>query len=105
MSAPSSVPIESIRHSYESTSVLTSAWTELVATLPEQANAMEIFDSSGQTMVLGEGPAGSESDLLYVPPGGNIERVPCQLGKNARISVKALSATADCGEIMINFYG
>lgn len=91
------------RNAYSSTNVTTSSYTQLVASLGSAVNEIEIFDSSGETLVIATGAAGSESDQIYVFPGGN-GRVPLAIAASARVSIKAVSASATSGEIAINFY-
>lgn len=91
------------RIDYTVTNVTTSAYVQLVAPLSAAANEIEIFDSSGQTLALAVGAAGSEVVQLYIFPGGN-GRVPLAIPINSRVSVKAISANAVSGEIDINFY-
>jgi hypothetical protein len=100
-SGKSSVNIS--RNDYSITPVTTGAYTQLIASTSALINEFEIFDSSGQTLVLAVGPAASEVDQIYVFPGGN-GRVPLSIASGSRISIKAVSATANVGEITINFY-
>lgn len=93
------------RIDYLSTPVTTAAYTELIASVGGTAvTELEIFDSSGQTLVLAVGDSGSEADLLYIIPGGN-GRIPVSIPAASRIAIKAVSADADSGEISVNFYG
>lgn len=91
------------RNDYTSTSVTTGAYVQLLASTSGTVNEIEIFDSSGQTLVLATGGLGSEVDHVYVFPGGN-GRIPLAIGSGVRVSIKAVSATANSGEIAINFY-
>lgn len=95
--------VTTVRNDYTSTSVTTGAWVQLVASLGAAVNEIEIFDSSGQTLELGTGAAASETRLILVFPGGN-GRVSVSIASGTRISIRAVSATADTGEIDINFY-
>lgn len=88
---------------YSSTSVTTSAYVELVASLSSACKEVEIFDSSGQGMILAVGAAASEVDQIYIFPGGN-GRVPLAIAASSRVSIKAKTATASTGYIMVNFY-
>lgn len=99
----SSTKGEFIRLSYTSTNVTTAAYTQLIASTSAAYNTVEIFDSSGQTLKLAIGGAGSEVDQFIIFPGGN-GRLPFTVPSGSRISVKALSNTANVGEIDINFY-
>lgn len=91
------------RIDYTSTSVTTLAYVQLLASTSGAVNEIEIFDSSGQTLVLATGGAGSESDQVYIFPGGN-GRVPLAIATSTRVAIKAVSATASVGEISVNFY-
>jgi hypothetical protein len=89
---------------YSSTSVTTAAYVELVATLAGAVSEIEIFDSSGQALILATGAATSEVDQIYITPGGN-GRIPLSIAASTRVSIKALTGTANVGFITINFYG
>lgn len=93
-----------VRNDYTSVSVSTAAYTTLVASLTSAVTELEIFDSSGQTLVLATGAAASEVNQVIVFPGGN-GRIPLAIAAGVRVSIKALSATANVGEIDLNFYG
>lgn len=91
------------RLDYSSTSVTTGAWVEIVSSLGGVASAIEIFDSSGQTMQLGVGASGKEVVLLTIMPGGN-GFLNFQVTPGSRLSLRAVSGTASSGENNINFY-
>lgn len=95
--------VTTVRNDYTSTSVTTGAWVQLVASLSSEVQEIEIFDSSGQTLELGTGAAASEARLILVFPGGN-GRVPVRIASGTRVSIRAVSATANAGELDINFY-
>lgn len=95
--------LEFARHDYSSP-VTTAAYTQLVASTSADFKELQIFDSSGQTLVIAIGAAASEVDKLYVFPGGQ-GYVKAQIASGSRVSIKAVSATADAGEISINFLG
>lgn len=92
-----------IRNDYTGTSVTTGAYVQLVASTSAACSEVEIFDSSGQDLVLAVGAAASEVDQLGIFPGGN-GRVPLAIPASSRISVKAKSATASVGVLLINLY-
>jgi hypothetical protein len=94
---------EFVRLSYASTSVTTSAYTQLIASTGAAYSAIEIFDSSGETLKLAIGGAGSEVDQFLIFPGGN-GRLPYSIASGSRITVRAVSANATAGEICINLY-
>ena len=93
----------SIRYDYSATSVTTAAWTTL-ATAIGNIKAIQVFDSSGQTMRLGYGDTTSPTDYMLVPPGGWDFPVECNLSSGTNLSVKAVSANATSGEITINLW-
>lgn len=94
-----------VRLVYSTTNVTTGAWVQLLASVGATAiKEIEIFDSSGETLELGVGAVGSEVSNSYIFPGGN-GRIPMQIAALSRLSVKAVSATANSGELVINLYG
>ena len=90
-----------LRNDYSSVNVTTSAYTQLTASTSGTTNRLQIFDSSGQTLVLAVGAAASEVDQIYIFPGGNGD-VELAIASGSRISVKAVSANATSGELAIN---
>ncbi len=91
-------PVQNI---YSSVNVTTAAYVQLVASTSNVINTLHIFDSSGQSMILGIGGAGSEVTTLYVPPGGDTYTLNIPAG--SRIAYKALSATANSGYLLMSF--
>jgi hypothetical protein len=89
------------RHDYV-VNVTTAAYTELIAATAAAINVLNIFDSSGQTMILATGAAASEVDLLFIPPGGFNAPMEIAIAAGTRLSIKALSANATSGEIVLN---
>lgn len=96
--------VDKARNDYSSVNVTTSAYVQLVSSLAAEAHEVEIFDSSGQTLLLATGGAGVEADKVYIVQGGN-GRIPLRIASGTRVAVKAVSGTASSGEIVINFYG
>jgi hypothetical protein len=96
--------IHIIRHVYSDTNVTTGAYVELDAVLSGDVKALEVFDSSGETMLFAYGAAGSEEDSFQIMPGGN-GRIPFLMSKGVRLAVKAISGTASTGELTINLWG
>lgn len=89
---------------YTVTSVSDSAYTQLIASTAAAVNKIEIFDSSGEAMILAVGGSGSEVDQLYIFPGGN-GAVDLAIPSGARISVKGKTATTtNVGFLAINLY-
>jgi len=81
----------------------TSAWLQLVASLSQAVNFIEIFDSTGFTARLGTGAAASEADLLLDVPGGN-GHIPVFIAAGTRISLRPLTTPPAGSEVVINFY-
>jgi hypothetical protein len=92
-----------IRNDYSLTNVTTGAYVQLVASTAATINLLDVFDSSGNTMVLAVGGAGSEVDQFYISPGGN-GRIELSIPSGSRISVKAVSANSTVGELVINCF-
>jgi len=92
-----------INNSYASTNVTTSAYVQLVASTSNALNAIEIYDTSGQILYLATGGSGSEVNLMIIPQGGN-GLIPVSIPASTRISVKAITATANAGYLSINFW-
>lgn len=95
--------VAQLYNDYTSTSVTTSAYVQLTASTASIVNKIEIFDSSGEALILAVGGAGSEVDQLYIFPGGN-GPVDLYIPASSRISVKAKTATASAGFLAINLY-
>lgn len=95
--------IAKTRVDYLATPVTTSAWTEILSSIPFDATEIEIFDSSGQTLQLAFGPAGSEQAKLYIFPGGN-GRVPLKVPRFTRVSIEAVGSSATAGYQLVNFW-
>ena len=90
-----------VYNSYSSTPVTTSAYVQLVASTSLLTNDLEIFDSSGQGMILATGSSGSEVIQAYIPPGG--ASLKLQIPAGTRVAYKALTANASGGYLIINF--
>ena len=103
VSASGKTAVNLARIDYSATSVTTGAYVQLLASTSAAVSEVEIFDSSGQTLVLATGGTGSESDKVYIFPGGN-GRIPLSIAASTRVAIKAVSATASVGEISVNFY-
>lgn len=96
-------PVGKLRNDYTSTNVTTGAWVQVSGGLAGAANVAEIFDSSGQTLEFGVGAPGGEVSQFYIFPGGN-GKIDVSVVAATQLHVRAVSATADAGELVINFY-
>jgi hypothetical protein len=83
----------------------TAGWTELVSVAQntQNVNQIEIFDSTGNTSLMGSGSAGSEVVLIHVTPGGN-GVVGLRIDAGTRLAIKPLTTPANNTELVINFY-
>jgi hypothetical protein len=91
-----------VRNDYSVTNVTTAAYTQLIASTTNTINYLYIFDSSGQTLYIATGGAGSEVNQAYIVPGGN-GILNLSIASGTRVSVKAVSANATAGELNITF--
>lgn len=96
---------DSVRNDYSSVNVTTGAWVQLIASTAALSYGLYLFDSSGQTLELGTGAAASETRKLIIPPGGLDGFVPLSIPAGTRVSIRAISATANAGEIDITLLG
>lgn len=85
---------------YTGTPVTTAAYVQLVASTGDQIRKVQIFDSSGETMILATGAGGAEVDLMYIFPGGIETLVDIPAG--TRLSIKAKTANATAGYFAMN---
>lgn len=88
---------------YASTPVTSGAYVQLIASTTSAANALEIFDSSGQALYFATGAAASEVNQFIIYPGGN-GRIPFTIAAGTRISIKAVNTSATSGQIILNLY-
>jgi hypothetical protein len=88
---------------YTGTNVTTGAYVQLVASTTSAASEIEIFDSSGQALHLATGAAASEVNQIVIFAGGN-GRVPLSIPAGTRLSVRAITGTANVGFLAINLY-
>jgi len=91
--------VTSARNDYSLVNVTTGAWVELIASTASATNGITLFDSSGQTLELGAGAASSENRILIIPPGGIDGFLRLEIPSGTRVSVRAISGTANSGEI------
>jgi len=93
-----------VRNVYSSVNVTTGAWVQLIASTTGITKRLEIFDSSGQTLELGVGAPASEVAKTYIIPGGN-GMTNLVIPAGSSLSVRAVSGTANTGELTINLIG
>lgn len=91
------------RNVYSSVNVTTAAYTVVSASLASNCNIIDIYDSSGQTLVIATGAAGAEVQKAYIYPGGP-GQIPLAIAAGTRVTIRAISANATLGEINMTFY-
>lgn len=96
----SSKAIAPTYNDYVGSPVTTAAYVEIVASTGDAIRRLQIFDSSGETMILATGAIGAEVDLMYVFPGGIETLVAIPAG--TRLSLKAKTANATAGYFAMN---
>lgn len=87
-----------------SSNITSSAYVQLDASLASGCKEIEIYNGTGQPLIFATGAAASESEKIYVFPGGN-GRVPLAITAATRTALKAVSTSATTGEVYVNFYG
>lgn len=90
------------RIDYSSTSVTTSAYTTVAASLSDSVTQILFSDQSGQVMVIAVGGSGSEVDKFYIPVGGS-GVIDLAIPSGSRVSVKAVTGTASSGDLTMTF--
>lgn len=68
-----------------------------------KSKVIEIFDSSGQVIILATGAMGAESDNIYIMPGGN-GPVQLEIPTGTRLSIKPYNTSISVGFFIINVY-
>ncbi len=81
----------------------TSAWFEIIASLAQNVNMVDIFDSTGYTARLGTGAPAAEVDLMLDYPGGN-GQVFVRIDAGTRIALRPLVHPPSGAEVVINFW-
>jgi hypothetical protein len=81
----------------------TGGWLELVASLAQGVNYIEIFDSTGFTARLGTGAPASEVDLLLNVPGGN-GLLPVKIDPGTRVAMRPMTTPPVGAEFTVNFF-
>lgn len=106
MSLHARIPVAEIVIDYSVTPINSTTWTQILASLPDDVNLLEIFDSSGALNQLGYGPAGHEQNLILIMPGGNTNQIRALLNAGMRIVAKSVNPTGtiSSGILAINLY-
>lgn len=93
ISHPPFTPFGLILNNYGTTPVDDTTWVQLVASTAEDCVALTLFDGGGFPMVLGIGAVMSETNFLYIPPGGFNGVLPIEIPAGTRLSLKCLQAS------------
>lgn len=89
-----------IHNNYAFVNITTSAYVQLIASTTDTTNYLDIFDSSGNAMILAIGASGSEVIQAYVPPGG--DQIPLAIPTGSRVAYQALTNNSTSGYLLIN---
>ncbi len=92
---------DSVNNAYASTNVTTGAWVELIASTAAAINLLCVTDTGGQVMELGTGAAASETRVLLIATGWS-GCVPLRIAASTRLAVRAVTATANTGNLTIS---
>jgi hypothetical protein len=86
---------------YSSTNVTTGAWVEVDSSTAAAFNYVCITDQSGQILELGSGAALSEARVFLIARGFS-GCIPLRIAASTRLSLRAVSATANSGDFVIS---
>lgn len=101
------LPSTGVRTNYAVNSVSSTAWTQIVASLPYFATKISVGDSANQAMLLGVGAPGSEVVQMIIPPSSSAGApivYPLGIPAGSAISLKATTSTVSSGEDDMNFF-
>lgn len=84
-------------NTYSSTNVTTGAYVQLDASTKISSGSVVIVDTSTQLMKLAVGSSGNEVDLCAFQGNGYPVIVPAFIPQGSRLSLRAISATANSG--------
>lgn len=84
--------------------VTTGAWVQLIAATAAAITALFVDDTGGQVMEIGVGVAASETRVHLIPRGGLSSLSPLAIPAGSRVSIRAVSATANSGELVITAF-
>lgn len=101
VSAASRTYADSVNQDYSSGNVTTGAWTQLIASTAAAINLLCITDTSGQVMEIGTGSAASETRVFLIAQGFS-GCIPLRIAASTRVSVRAVTGTANSGYLTIS---
>lgn len=88
---------------YATSNVLTTGYQLVVGSTPFATGMCDIFDSSGQTLLLATDAGSTVAGQIRIVPGGN-GLIPIKIVAGVAVSIKAVSGSAAAGEFDINCY-
>ena len=94
---------ENVCYDYTASPVTSASYVQLIASTVSDVNKIEIFDSSGEFLILAVGAAASEVEQLLIFPGGN-GPIDLYIPYGSRIAIRAKTTTANTGFLAINLY-
>jgi hypothetical protein len=88
---------------FSGTNVTSAAYVELDdgTLITKSINCFTIFMSNENSILLAKGLAGSEVDMITIPPGG-VGETCLYIPQGVRVSMKATSTTLSTGELILN---
>jgi hypothetical protein len=92
---------DSFNKDYTGGNVTTGAWVELIASTAAAINLLCLTDTSGQVMEIGTGAAASEARVFLIAQGWS-GCIPLRIASGARVSVRAVTATASSGYLTLS---
>lgn len=92
---------DSAYYDYSGGSVTTAAWTQVIASTAADISLLCVTDTSGQVMQIGSGAAAAETRVFLIARGSSA-CIPLFIMAGTRISVRAVSATASTGELVLS---
>lgn len=99
--------VDKVIHNYGSSPVGDGAYVQVKASTAAAASKLQIFDSTGEIIIIALGAAASEVDYLYVTPGGN-GLIDVDIPAGTRVSIKKAETgtlSDSTTRMVINFIG
>lgn len=93
-----------------STSISTGSYTVVTTSVTKAGSAVEIFNSTGATLIVSQGTAGHETDAGKTLPytilqGGSSMMLPMEISNGKPLTVKSLDNAASAGILVFNVFG
>lgn len=93
-----------------STNLVVGTWAQVTSNVTNGASAVEIFNSTGATLLVSQGTAGNETAAGKLLPytilqGGSSMMLPMEVKAGAPIRIKSLDNAATSGILVLNLFG